>query len=154
MKKVLPFLLAAAVVSVAGLNADAAPGLLKMGRMSSSKDVTVVNLSSVQVVADSHHDGRGTWLKYGDRCRMKSGANILAVGRDYGRVLVRSRQAAENYIPETGYYSCSEDVIFWMDASEYAAAVQAYKKAEADEANRNQDKLTIRRLLDEELARK
>ncbi len=151
---------------VTGLTLAASPGALPpMGLMVSSRAVTAVNLAPVYIEyrsGPSPYDGMPRQyqmqLAYGDRCWMRGDSTFMLVGRQDERVLVRSLQTMIGTLPDDGPVLCNDQVYFWVTATEFTKASEAYVAAERqkrrNETPEERDKRIIRRLLDEQYDRK
>lgn len=131
--------------------------LPSMGMMRDGSNVTVVNPAPVSVETYGVALGRVA-LYYGEKCYMPTGAPFTAVGVDGQRVLVRSRVRGPHQLYDEGAPVCAGDVLFWIGYQQYLLSAEAYRKSEAkrlaSESADERDQRIIRRLLDEQLARK
>jgi hypothetical protein len=169
MNKILVrFAMLAAVLCVIGgagfslvtmARADAQPEALlpQMGMMRSSQNVTMVNLEPVRVEIAAG-SALPITLRYGEQCYMPKGTPFVAVGVDGDRVLVRSRQTGPIYLYDEGLPKCNDQALFWVHKQQFILAAAEYQRAEqartAALTEADRDRRIIRRLLDEQLARK
>lgn len=146
--------------------ADSSSGTFpNLGLKGHSGNVIVVNPDPVYIEYSgptSSFDGfsrvRQIPLSYGDRCWMRGDSAYILVGRHGDRALVRSLQTMVGTLPDDAPPLCNDKVYFWVSATEFAQAQGEYAQAERLKQQREtpeeRDKRVIRRLLDEQLARK
>lgn len=133
--------------------------LPQFGLMRQGTEVTIVNLRPIRYARNiSGSDQAGLWLNYGDRCFMRNESVLVAIGVDGQRVLVRSRQSDPGYLPSDGAPYCTEETLFWVGYQQFLLSAEAYRKTEQKkqtaETGTERDKRIIRKLLDDQLARK
>lgn len=96
---------------------------------------------------------------HGTTCTVASGSRYRPLGFDYGRVLV---ELEENPYTSTkhrrGPLICANGAYFWVHITSYHNDVDRYRIAELEAAERDEqatkDRFAVRRILDEQLARK
>ena len=137
--------------------------LPQFGLMRNGANVTIVNLAPIRIAKNvGGSTQEGFWLGYGLKCHMKQNSVFMALGLDGQRVLVRSRQEDPGYLPPEGIRGiepyCTEETLFWIGLQQFKLSAEAYRAFQRDkeayETAEEHDKRVIRKLLDDQTARK
>jgi len=134
----------------------AEPIMAQMGMARSEITVTVKNLQPLSV----HQPGiaLNRTFSFGDECIVREDSPFVGLGQDGDRVLVRLRENPQSPRSWDADYPCPPDTLFWIHRQQFILSAGAYRRAMEKKSTQQTaeevERAAIRRILDEQLARK